>query len=326
MIAGIYCIEHFWTGKKYVGKSSNIAQRFRAHIFNLINANREKHCNRHLLNAVHKFGIDEFEFYHLQIFEQVDEATLADAEIRWMDELQSCDRRYGYNLRRDSATKTTVSSETRLRLSRSAKDRSRGSEGEKRAAAMRDRVSQMSLEQRASHFGKIGDSLQKYEFEQRDLTGTLICVWRNTRDLVAHYPGFELSNLYRVTQGLHPAYAGYIWVAVPIGSHAEQEKFDRPSAPIDFSERHRHRKDAVEVLRVSTGEIEGVYDSVGDAAISFGVSDSFMWGCVKGRVSFPSKRVPHIQDLVFRLVEKPMYRLQRERRQAWLALRGGVAA
>ena len=55
--AGIYCIESFINGKKYIGSSVDLSKRvFDGHIKSLEKGN---HHNRHLQNHVNKYGIDD---------------------------------------------------------------------------------------------------------------------------------------------------------------------------------------------------------------------------------------------------------------------------
>lgn len=118
MTIGIYAIRNKVDGKMYIGKSSNVEKRIKDHIRMLKAAERnEKQTNRFLWNAVKLHGIDNFEFIFLESFEVIDDTGLADCEIKWMDYYNSCNRNYGYNLRRDSSTKTEVHLETRLLIS-----------------------------------------------------------------------------------------------------------------------------------------------------------------------------------------------------------------
>lgn len=50
---GIYCINHISCGKVYTGSSFNLNKRLMDHIYN-------RNSNRHLQNALNKYGIDKF--------------------------------------------------------------------------------------------------------------------------------------------------------------------------------------------------------------------------------------------------------------------------
>lgn len=119
---GIYSITNKLNGKRYIGKSKNIEKRFWAHKNVLLKYcdNPEKYkriVNRHLANAVVKYGIDNFLFEVLEQFEELDENSLADAEIKWMEFYNTTDRACGYNLVKDSSSRVIVHEETKKLLS-----------------------------------------------------------------------------------------------------------------------------------------------------------------------------------------------------------------
>ena len=63
-ISGIYCIKNKINKKKYIGSSKNISYRYGRHFSNL---RRNKHKNKHLQNAVNKYGIENFSFEIIEI-------------------------------------------------------------------------------------------------------------------------------------------------------------------------------------------------------------------------------------------------------------------
>lgn len=113
-IIGIYCIQHRESGKRYIGKSVDIAARLKAHKYHLTSQVVSKHhTNRHLRAAVQKHGWDAFEVSIVERFVENNSDLLAERELFWMDAHKTCDRRFGYNLRRDSSSGMQVSEETR---------------------------------------------------------------------------------------------------------------------------------------------------------------------------------------------------------------------
>ncbi|RWX70415.1 hypothetical protein EN780_03205 [Mesorhizobium sp. M4B.F.Ca.ET.089.01.1.1] len=109
MTIGIYSILNLVDGKRYIGKSIDIERRWDQH--------RKGQTNRHLHNAFKKYGLASFRVEILEQFEVVDEHALAERELAAMDIYKTCDRRFGYNLRRDSSSGMIVHEESRARMS-----------------------------------------------------------------------------------------------------------------------------------------------------------------------------------------------------------------
>ena len=96
---GIYKIVNMINQKVYVGKAKNIYNRMINHKYQL--NKKDKNENRHLINAWHKYGSQNFEYF------------IIEEEDFWIVELKATDRKFGYNLRRDSSTGLIISEETR---------------------------------------------------------------------------------------------------------------------------------------------------------------------------------------------------------------------
>ena len=73
---------------------------------------RNKNENRHLLNSVLKYGIENFDYYVIEYTTEEDK-ILSEKELHWMKQLDSLNRDKGYNLRYDSDTKCYCSEETK---------------------------------------------------------------------------------------------------------------------------------------------------------------------------------------------------------------------
>lgn len=110
---GVYVIRNVLTGKCYVGSSENIRRRAWYHINHL---RRQKHHNAHLQNAWNLYGDDVFAFLTACLCD-VDE--LLEREREWMQRLNSCSDRDGYNLVSDPV-RHKVSTETRKKMSDSS--------------------------------------------------------------------------------------------------------------------------------------------------------------------------------------------------------------
>lgn len=89
-MTGIYCIENFLNGKKYVGQSKNIEKRWKTHRAAL---RRGTHDNTHLQAAWNKYGESSFLFYVLEL---CDEKSLSERETFYINLLSAFEN--GYNM------------------------------------------------------------------------------------------------------------------------------------------------------------------------------------------------------------------------------------
>lgn len=236
LTSGIYSIRNTLNGKVYVGKSINIERRFSLHRHLLNKEIRDRDVNRHLFNAVKKYGIDKFSF---EIIEEVEgEALLADRELFWMVELKSTNRDFGYNLRMDSSSKCYVHDETKeifrnmfsgegnpnfgnywsddqkLRMSAIAKSRHKtGVYGDEWKSKISKASSEMwkDEEKKSEMAKKVSESKRKYNFEQYSKDGNLLKVWESVEQIVLSNPEYKWQNIYSVCNGYKKSYRGYIW-------------------------------------------------------------------------------------------------------------------
>ena len=239
-IISIYSITNQVNDKRYIGKSVNTAARWSCHRHlmkrKVLN---KKAINRHLWNDAQRFGVEAFSFEVLQGFDRLDAAILAERELYWMDHFNTCDRDYGYNLRRDSSSMSFVHAETReihrrislghsnpnfgnkwsvdqkeaMRLSRLARAgryqteeyRRKQSEHSKRRWEDKDALREMSE--------KVRKSLLQFNFVQMDEDFNVIRIWSDMRTLV-HTTGFAKQCVYAVCDGYKQRYRGFRWAKV----------------------------------------------------------------------------------------------------------------
>lgn len=112
-VGGIYQIKNTLNDKVYVGRTICFYKRCHQHIYDFTNE-RRKCVNDHLSSSIKKYGIDNFTFEVLEICEK---SLMEERELWWMDELDSCERGSGYNLRRDSGGCMIVHDSTRSKIS-----------------------------------------------------------------------------------------------------------------------------------------------------------------------------------------------------------------
>lgn len=83
------------------------------HRYDILN-DRYRNENHYFRSSVKKYGIDCFKYYVLE------ECTISEAsekELYWIDILNTTNRDFGFNLRRDSSTGMIVSNETSIKIS-----------------------------------------------------------------------------------------------------------------------------------------------------------------------------------------------------------------
>lgn len=92
-LSGVYTITNLINGKIYVGScSKSFKQRWSAHRNDLKN---NKHRNTYLQRAYNKYGEENFKF---EILEECESKYSISTEQYWINMLNVCDRKYGYNL------------------------------------------------------------------------------------------------------------------------------------------------------------------------------------------------------------------------------------
>jgi group I intron endonuclease len=119
---GIYCITNTINGKKYIGQSWNIERRWYEHK----NSKRKDH----LRLAFNKYGIDAFDFSILRKFSNsgLTQIFLDTFERKYIIEMKTYDRQYGYNKNTGGGSASIVNDEVRGKISKSNTGKKRSPE------------------------------------------------------------------------------------------------------------------------------------------------------------------------------------------------------
>jgi len=109
-ISGIYCIQNKIDGKRYIGATKSIGQRFSHHKNAL---KKGKHWNVYLQRAVNKYKIDNFLFYVILICEPLELGRCEQLLIKMYD---TTNKEKGYNMDSGGNINVCRSPETILKI------------------------------------------------------------------------------------------------------------------------------------------------------------------------------------------------------------------
>lgn len=117
-MSGVYQIYNTVNGKRYIGSSIHIEQRFKEHLRNL---RANKYVNAHLQCAWNKYGEQSFILEEVELCEP-DQCLKIEQE--YIDYYHAADRNFGYNIDPYAEhSGNTLSEETRKKISEKAKGR-----------------------------------------------------------------------------------------------------------------------------------------------------------------------------------------------------------
>lgn len=124
-IAGIYAIIDIINNKFYVGSSINLKHRWGVHLSEL---NNNKHNNKYFQRVWNKYGQENFIFTIIEYIK--DKNDLIKREQYWIDELNVCDFKIGYNLSPSAGNQLGIkrSKETKAKLSKLHKGKKKSKE------------------------------------------------------------------------------------------------------------------------------------------------------------------------------------------------------
>jgi group I intron endonuclease len=238
---GIYCIRNIINQKVYIGKSKNIYVRICNHISAL--NTKSKNENRYLINSWHKYGENNFEYFVLEYFNEIDEKFVSERELFWQLTYKATDKTLGYNLRLDSSTKMIVHEDTKklisesnmgignpnygnrwtdeMKLNSSIKIKEQFKNGRvvnvedcmKGVKALKEKYEKYP-DSKKKMAKKVSQSLTIYNIYQYTKDNIFIKSWNSVSEIIEHNPNYKRHNIYAVCSGQKPTMYGYIWVKI----------------------------------------------------------------------------------------------------------------
>jgi len=212
--SGIYVIKNLITNKVYVGKSVNIYIRIKQHITYL--NTKDKNENVHLINSWHKYGRENFTYYVAEyidndVREEVD-ILLKEKELFWMNNLNSLNNAFGYNLRYDSESGMITSDETKKKLSEANIKRYKNE-------SERIKQSETMIQLRAEHPELYEASKEKLAYANRQYriakcdkkSGEIIKIYEIIKNIHDDNPEYYLQAIKGCCQGTKNSYLGFRW-------------------------------------------------------------------------------------------------------------------
>lgn len=187
---GIYLITNLSNNKKYVGSTKDsFKNRWYMHLQKL---RKGSHPNLHLQGAFNLYKEENFKFSILEIVSDL--TSLYKRESFYIQELNTFDREFGYNIEIDPENKE-VSQETREKISKTLK------EGFKSGRIKKNEVCMVAGWNKGKKCPQIGETRREMfgSVEVYDSNRTLIVTFRSVSDLAEWsenniIPGLIISN------------------------------------------------------------------------------------------------------------------------------------
>lgn len=203
--SGIYCIKNTVNNKVYIGKAKCIYRRIRQHINNLNKKSRDNE-NDHLINAWHKYGRNNFEYYVIEYT-----TDLASRELYWQEFYECTDRNKGYNFRKDSQTNCEVLESTRNKCKESQIKRFEKVEERAKLSKTMSKfwADNPDIKQQMSE--RVSKAKTKYNILQFDKKGNYIKTWDSVKQIVIENPSYKWQQIYNVCSGHKPTIYGFVW-------------------------------------------------------------------------------------------------------------------
>lgn len=210
--SGIYSIICTVNGKQYIGCSKNIYSRINAHKYALTLKNTKRE-NSYFINDWHEYGCDNFEYTVLEYTTD----NLKDKEYHYITLLDTINREFGYNLRRDNSISGMIPlAETVLKYSIAQIKRFERKEERDKIGLISKTFWKNNPKVKSIMADKVSKSLTQYTINQFDKNGNFIKTWDRVRDILKENPTYKAHNIYAVCSGEKPSMYGCVWTKCQI--------------------------------------------------------------------------------------------------------------
>lgn len=203
---GIYKITNTINGKVYIGQSVDINKRLIRHRCNGIK-NRHYTPESHLYRAMHKYGIDKFQF---EVLEECPESELNRLEMYYIKAYNSTDSEFGYNVTYGGEGGTKVDRERIVELWNDGLTISAIS---RKCNCVRNTVKGILSEYGIEYKDiarKRWVNQKSRKVSQYALDGEFIKTWNSARE-VERELGFDHSGISNCCNYIYSQYGGFKW-------------------------------------------------------------------------------------------------------------------
>lgn len=244
-MVGIYTIKNKVNDKQYVGKSINIHRRILQHIGQLNSKSKDE--NRYLIASWHKYDAENFEYSVLEYIDEPDEELrvliMKERELFWMDELKTLNRKFGYNLRKDSSSNMIVHQETRDLMSKNRKQRYIDNPHLRKEIGERNTKfwNENPIAKEAMSV-KVSEIITKYSIVKFTREMEFVEEYPTQKYLRDNFKDLYLPAILQVCNGNKASYKGFYWryKCVVTGDIVQQKERKTKTTPVVMLNKHTH--------------------------------------------------------------------------------------
>lgn len=227
----------------YVGMSFNIPKRIFQHKQTFKKTPTHTYYNKYLLEDVATYGMDNFEFIILKLFENITKHNLLIEEAKWIKNYRATNREYGYNLDLLENGKMILQPETiekkrkfktewckehtfnhtekgRKIMSEAAKNRwAKGSAPKQFIEKMKSIGSKNWESEEYRRKWSMSQRKDKYVQYSSDMK-TIIKIYECTYDITRENPTFNMASIAQAARmrakGKNFLHGGFAWKRIPL--------------------------------------------------------------------------------------------------------------